>query len=117
MKKTPYFGALLDDKTLMPSAGVLVGKTAFSQWVKNPLLRRQRADRNIRCRLYWVDEHQRSRSAAAFRFSITYLAGEFTSGLALVVYAYLYDYMREKGVMNVIAGWQDARANADGLGR
>ncbi|WP_428414833.1 SDR family oxidoreductase [Pararhizobium sp.] len=33
-EKTPYFGALLDDKTLMPSAGVLVGKTAFSQWVK-----------------------------------------------------------------------------------
>lgn len=32
--KTPYFGALLDDQTLMPSAGVRVGKTGFSEWVK-----------------------------------------------------------------------------------
>ncbi|WP_105423537.1 SDR family oxidoreductase [Neorhizobium sp. T25_27] len=32
--KAKYFGALLDDKTLMPGAGVRVGKTAFSDWVK-----------------------------------------------------------------------------------
>ncbi|MNE83264.1 hypothetical protein D3C80_1800650 [compost metagenome] len=32
--RTAYFGALLDDQTLMPSAGVRVGKTAFSEWVK-----------------------------------------------------------------------------------
>lgn len=32
--KTQYFGALLDDKTLMPGAGVRVGKTAYSDWVK-----------------------------------------------------------------------------------
>ncbi|KQY14299.1 NmrA family transcriptional regulator [Rhizobium sp. Root73] len=31
---TPYFGAVLDDRTLMPSAGVRVGTTAFSEWVK-----------------------------------------------------------------------------------
>lgn len=32
--KTKYFGALLDDKTLMPGAGVRVGKTAYSDWVR-----------------------------------------------------------------------------------
>ncbi|WP_438754909.1 SDR family oxidoreductase [Pararhizobium sp. O133] len=32
--KTKYFGALLDDKTLMPGIGVRVGKTAYSEWVK-----------------------------------------------------------------------------------
>lgn len=32
--KTKYFGALLDDKTLMPGAGVRVGKTVYSEWVK-----------------------------------------------------------------------------------
>ncbi|KRB55282.1 NmrA family transcriptional regulator [Rhizobium sp. Root708] len=32
--KTPYFGAVLDDKTLMPTAGVLLGRTAYSEWVK-----------------------------------------------------------------------------------
>ncbi len=32
--KTRYFGALLDDKTLMPADGVQLGKTAFSEWVK-----------------------------------------------------------------------------------
>ena len=32
--QTRYFGARLDDATLMPSAGVHVGKVAFSEWVK-----------------------------------------------------------------------------------
>ncbi|QFY63353.1 SDR family oxidoreductase (plasmid) [Rhizobium grahamii] len=32
--KTPYFGAVLNDKTLMPTAGVLLGRTAYSEWVK-----------------------------------------------------------------------------------
>jgi uncharacterized protein YbjT (DUF2867 family) len=32
--KTPYFGSILDDKTLMPGAGALIGRTAFSEWVK-----------------------------------------------------------------------------------
>lgn len=32
--KTPYFGAVLNDKTLMPTAGVLLGQTAYSEWVK-----------------------------------------------------------------------------------
>ncbi|WQO68653.1 SDR family oxidoreductase (plasmid) [Sinorhizobium medicae] len=33
-EKTPYFGALLDDKTLMPSKSVRLGKTKYSEWVK-----------------------------------------------------------------------------------
>jgi uncharacterized protein YbjT (DUF2867 family) len=32
--KTPYFGSILDDKTLMPGAGALIGRTAFSEWEK-----------------------------------------------------------------------------------
>jgi uncharacterized protein YbjT (DUF2867 family) len=32
--KTPYFGALLGDKTLMPGSGARVGNTAYSEWVK-----------------------------------------------------------------------------------
>lgn len=32
--QTKYFGALLDDKTLMPGVGVRVGKTRYSEWVK-----------------------------------------------------------------------------------
>ncbi|MGF6178627.1 SDR family oxidoreductase [Ensifer sp. 4252] len=32
--QTRYFGALLDDTTLMPSAGVRIGEVAFSDWVK-----------------------------------------------------------------------------------
>ncbi|MEW9612267.1 SDR family oxidoreductase [Shinella sp. S4-D37] len=32
--KTTYFGALLDDKTLMPGAGARVGRTAYSEWVR-----------------------------------------------------------------------------------
>ncbi len=32
--QTRYFGALLDDTTLMPAAGVRLGAVAFSEWVK-----------------------------------------------------------------------------------
>ncbi len=32
--KTTYFGALLDDKTLMPGAGARVGRMAYSEWVR-----------------------------------------------------------------------------------
>jgi uncharacterized protein YbjT (DUF2867 family) len=32
--KTRYFGALLDDTTLMPAAGVRLGAVGFSEWVK-----------------------------------------------------------------------------------
>ncbi|MDI7861598.1 SDR family oxidoreductase [Rhizobiaceae bacterium n13] len=33
-KQTRYFGAMLDDGTLMPGAGARIGKTAYSEWVK-----------------------------------------------------------------------------------
>lgn len=32
--RTPYFGVLLDDTTLVPAAGARLGAAAFSQWVK-----------------------------------------------------------------------------------
>lgn len=32
--KAAYFGALLDDKTLMPGSGARLGNTAYSEWVK-----------------------------------------------------------------------------------
>lgn len=32
--RTPYFGVLLDDTTLVPAAGARLGASAFSQWVK-----------------------------------------------------------------------------------
>lgn len=37
-EKTPYFGAVLEERTLMPDAGVLLGRTAYSEWVKTATL-------------------------------------------------------------------------------